>query len=136
MQSVHKSIAELTSAFFSAFTNGGGTAPVDSLYEICLPEALIVNATGEMPAVYNLREFVEPRRTLLESGALTDFREYEVSGSTELHGRIAHRISRYEKAWIEGGLKMQGAGTKFFSFVLTPQGWRIASVLWHDGASP
>jgi len=127
-------IVELTSAFYSAFTNSLGLAPVDVLYDICLPEALIVNATSEIPAVYNLREFIEPRRTLLQSGALTDFREYEVSGESELHGRIANRISRYQKSWIERGLQMRGAGTKIFSFVLMPQGWRIASVLWYDAS--
>lgn len=132
MQTLHESIAALASAFYSAFTNSGGTARVDTLYDVCLPEAVIVNATNEMPVVYNLREFVEPRRTLLESGVLTDFREFEISGQTEVDGRIAQRLSRYEKAWIERGLQMRGAGTKVFSCVLTPQGWKIASVLWRD----
>lgn len=132
MQSVHERISELTSAFYSAFTNADGPAPVDTLYDLCLSQALIVNATNETPAIYNLREFVEPRRALLQSGVLTDFREYEVSGTTELHGRIARRTSTYEKTWSERGLQRRGAGTKLFSFVLTPQGWKIASVLWHD----
>ncbi len=132
MQSIDESIAGLTAAFFSAFTNNGGSAPVDILYDVCLPEALIVNATTEVPVVYNLRDFVEPRRTLLASGVLTDFREYEVSESTEVYGRIAQRTSRYEKTWIEGDSQMHGAGTKLFSFVLTPLGWKIACVLWHD----
>jgi hypothetical protein len=105
---------------------------VDILYEIRLPEALIVNATNEKPVIYNLREFVEPRRALLESGAFSDFREYEVSAETDLYGRIAQRMSRYEKTWIERGVQMHGSGTKMFSFVLLPQGWRIASVLWQD----
>ncbi len=131
-QSVHEKIAEITSAFYSAFTNKDGPAPVDSLYDICLPEALILNATSDVPAVYNLRAFVEPRRARLGSGALTDFHEYEVSGDTGIFGRIAHRVSRYEKAWLEHGLQKQGAGTKIFSLVLTPNGWRIASALWND----
>jgi len=125
-------IDEITATFFAAFTNAGGPAPVDTLYEICLPQALIVNATNEEPAIYGLREFVEPRRELLRSGRLTDFREYEVSGETEIHGRIARRSSRYEKSWNEGSSAMRGAGTKVFSFVQLPEGWKIASVVWHD----
>lgn len=125
-------IAEVTSAFFSAFTNAGGSAPVDGLYDICLPEALLVNATNTPPAIYSLALFVEPRRTLLASGSLTEFREYEVVGDTVLCGRIAHRTSRYEKTWIENGQRMVGGGTKILSFILTRQGWKIASVLWHD----
>ena len=96
---------------------------------------MIVNATNDEPAIYSLREFVEPRRTLLKNGRLSGFREYELSGETALLGHIVQRTSRYEKVWIERGLQMRGGGTKIFSFVQTPQGWRIASVLWHDGAT-
>lgn len=134
MQSAHESIGALTAAFFSAFTNSDGPAPVDRLYETCLPEALIVNATAETPIVYTLREFIEPRRALLASGTLTDFREYEISGDTNVAGRIAYRMTRYEKTWAEAGVPKHGAGTKIFSFVLVPGGWKIASVLWYDDA--
>lgn len=133
--SVHESLARITSVFYSAFTNSDGHAPIDSLYEICLREAVIVNATNEPPAIYSLREFVEPRRKLLASGTLSDFRECEVSSEIDFHGRIAQRISRYEKAWTERGTHMRGTGTKLFSFVQMRQGWRIASVLWHDDAT-
>lgn len=136
MQFDLEAIHEITSAFFAAFTNGDGPAPVDSLYALCLPEALIVNATNEEPAIYRLREFIEPRRTLLASGALTNFREYETSGETDIYGRIARRTSRYEKAWTELGVQMHGAGTKIFSFVSTAGGWRIASALWYDDVVP
>lgn len=129
---MNETIAELTAAFYSAFTNSGSPAPVDKIYAICLPEAVIANATTETPAIYNLRDFVEPRRELLGSGRLTDFSEWEISEETTVQGRIACRFSRYEKAWIESGAQMRGAGTKIFSFVLTTQGWKIASVLWHD----
>lgn len=135
MQVIHETICELTAAFYSAFTNIDGPAAVDVLYEICIPQALVINATGEVPAIYDLRAFIEPRRDLLASGALTAFREYEVAGSTEVFGSIAHRQSRYKKTWIDRGSHMEGSGTKIFSFVHMPQGWRIASVLWYDGVS-
>ena len=125
-------IDELATRFFAAFGNGDGPAPVDTLYEICLPEAVIANATSDVPAVYSLEEFVEPRRELLASGRLVDFREYEVSAETAVHGPIAQRTSRYEKTWLENGQRKHGAGIKVVSFLLTPEGWKIASVLWHD----
>lgn len=133
MEPSHEPIAEITASFYAAFTNVDGSAPVDVLYDLCLPQALIVNATNETPAVYTLAEFVEPRRTLLSSGTLTSFEEHEVSAQTDLEGRIARRASRYEKTWIESGTPQRGAGWKMFSFVLTPAGWKIASVLWRDG---
>ena len=125
-------INDIAAEFFAAFSNANGTAPVDSLYEICLPEAVIVNVTNTEPAIYSLEQFVEPRRALLNSGSLIGFREYEVTSDTAVHGPIAQRTSRYEKSWTENGEERHGSGTKVFSFVLTPEGWKIASVLWHD----
>lgn len=132
MESAHEAIADITASFYAAFTNVDGPAPVDVLYELCLPQALIVNATNETPTVYTLAEFVEPRRDLLSSGTLIAFQEREVSERTDLEGRIARRSSRYEKTWIEGETQNRGAGTKMFSFVVTPAGWKIASVIWCD----
>lgn len=129
-------IEKVVAAFFAAFSNANGSAPVDTLYEICLPKAVIVNVTNTEPAIYSLEQFIEPRRTLLSSGSLIDFREYEVSAETAVHGPIAQRTSRYEKSWTENGVSKHGAGTKVFSFVLTPRGWKIASVLWHDRPDP
>lgn len=125
-------IDEVATRFFAAFGNGAGPAPVDTLYEICLPEAVIVNATADVPSVYSLEQFVEPRRELLGSGRLVDFREYEVSAETAVHGPVAQRTSRYEKTWREDGIEKRGSGIKLISFLSTPEGWKIASVLWHD----
>lgn len=129
-----QAIGELVAAFFAAFTNEGGSAPVDTLYDLCLPGAAIVTTNGDEPAAYTLPEFVEPRRALLASGEFTDFREYETSGETTIRGHLAQRISRYEKSWHLRGVPVQGAGTKMFSFVHTPQGWKIASLMWQDDA--
>lgn len=125
-------IDETVAIFFAAFSNVDGPAPVDSLYDICLAEAVIVNATNRSPAIYSLEQFVEPRRALLSSGTLVGFREYEISSETSVHDRIANRISRYEKTWTEDGVRKQGAGMKILSLLLTAEGWKITSVLWQD----
>ena len=127
-----EAIGEVTATFFAAFTNAYGPAPIDTLYDVCLPETVVVNATKEPPQVYGLRSFVESRRSLLSSGTLTAFREFEVSGDTVVLERIAYRTGAYEKTWTERGQRMHGGGKKIISFVLTAQGWKIASVLWYD----
>ncbi|HEY5425836.1 MAG TPA: hypothetical protein VIJ77_04725 [Candidatus Tumulicola sp.] len=38
---------------------------------------------------------MEPRRTLLASGTLVDFREWEPSGQTDILGNIAQRAGTY-----------------------------------------
>ena len=132
MESSHTAVDQVISRFYSAFSNVDGAAPVDSLYEICLPEAVIVNATNEAPAIYSVREFAEPRRRLLASDALVNFRAFEISGDTDVHERIARRTSHYEKTWLESGTQKTGRGTKMFSLILMPSGWKIASVVWRD----
>lgn len=126
-------IDALTSAFFRAFTNDGGTAPnIDGLYELFIPQAVIVNNVKGSTQVYDVRGFIEPRREILTNGSLTDFREWEVSERTEIFANIAHRFSRYEKSWMAGGQPHAGAGAKSIQFARTPAGWKIAALIWDD----
>lgn len=133
MQADKHAIDEVTAAFFNAFTNRGGAQPdVDVLYRLFIPEAVIVKTVGGSPVVYDVASFVEPRRTILTDGSLTDFREEETSEQTEVFGNIAQRFSRYSKSWVVSGERFAGAGTKSINFVRTPAGWKIASLVWDD----
>ncbi len=128
-----RDIGALVDAFFDAFTNRGGTAAnVDSLYGAFLPEAVIVKNAGARPVTYDVRGFIEPRRELLNGGSVADFREWEISGRTEIFGNIAQRFSRYAKSWIEDGEAHSGSGAKAMHFVRTAAGWKIASLVWDD----
>lgn len=127
------SIDDLTSAFFDAFTMRGAEAPnIDTLYELFLPSATIVKTVGGVPEVYDVRGFVEPRRALLASGAIQEFKEWESSARTDTFGNIAQRFSRYEKSWRESGVTKCGGGTKSIQFVRTAVGWKIAALVWDD----
>ena len=126
-------IDEATAQFFSAFTNGGGVATdVDCLFELFIPQAIIVKNTGDAPEVYDVAGFIEPRRALLNGGSLVDFSEWETSEKTEIFGNIAHRFSTYQKSWSASGKVVTGAGAKTMQFVRTATGWRIAALAWDD----
>jgi ribosomal-protein-serine acetyltransferase len=126
-------IDELTRAFFGALTNMGGAAPnLDVLYELLLPEAIIIKNIKAVPVVYDVNGFVEPRRTLLTDGSLVDFSEEETSERTEVFGNIAQRFSRYKKSWTSQEVSFSGSGANSFQFVRTSAGWKIASVVWDD----
>jgi ribosomal-protein-serine acetyltransferase len=128
-----RAIDELTGAFFGAFTNIGGVAPnLDVLYELLLPEAIIIKNINAMPVIYNLKGFVEPRRALLTDGSLADFSEEETSERTDIFGNIAQRFSCYKKSWTAQETTFSGSGTNSFQFVRTLAGWKIASVIWDD----
>lgn len=122
-------------AFFDAFTNGeGAPSDIDRLYRLFLPECVIVGVAGGAAKIYDLTGFVEPRRTILSDGTLTDFREEELSEQTTILGNIAQRTSRYGKSWVAGGRPHTGAGVKSLQFVRMPEGWKIAALVWEDDA--
>jgi RimJ/RimL family protein N-acetyltransferase len=126
-------ISRLVATFFDAFTTGPDVdARLDALRTLLLPQAVIVRSSGVEPAVYDVDGFIEPRRTLLTGGALQEFREWEVSGRTELSGGIAQRFSDYAKAGVQDGSAFSAHGTKTLQLVRTTAGWRISAVAWTD----
>lgn len=125
-------IAEVVGTFFEAFTSGPDIeARLDGLRQVLLPEALIVRTCG-LPMSYDVDGFIAPRRELLTGGRVTGFREWEVDGTTEVYGDIAHHWCTYAKEWVEDGEPMTGAGAKSIQLVRTPAGWRISALVWDD----
>jgi hypothetical protein len=126
-------IAEIVRSFFAAFTSGADCAArLDALRQVFLPEAVIVRTCGGVPAVYTVESFIEPRRELLSNGTLTDFREWELSGRTEIFGDIAQHFCSYAKAGVQHGVSFTGQGMKTLQFVRTLAGWRISAAAWDD----
>jgi hypothetical protein len=125
-------IDEVVRTFFAAFTSGPDVeARLDGLRELLLPEALIVRTCGAA-TTYDVDGFIEPRRELLTSGRITDFHEWELDGTTEVWGDVAHRWCTYAKEWVEAGEQVTGRGTKTIQLVRTGTAWRISAVAWDD----
>jgi hypothetical protein len=126
-------IADIVRTFFAAFTSGADSpARLDALRQVFLPEAVIVRTCSGAPTVYGVDSFIAPRRELLSNGSLTGFREWELSGHTELFGDIAQHFCRYAKAGVRDGVPFTGRGVKTLQFVRTPAGWRISAAAWDD----
>ena len=126
-------IADIVRAFFAAFTSGPDSAArLDALRQAFLPEAVIVRACGGEPAVYGVDSFIAPRQALLSGGALVDFREWELSGRTELFGDIAQHLCSYAKSGVQDGTPFSARGMKTLQFVRTSAGWRISAAAWDD----
>lgn len=127
-----RQIEEVVRTFFAAFTSGPDIEQrLDGLRELLLPEALIVRTCG-VPATYDVDSFIEPRRDLLTSGRVTDFREWELDGTTEVYGDIAQHWCTYAKEWVEDGEQVTGLGAKAVQLVRSESGWRISSMVWDD----
>jgi len=126
-------IAGIVRTFFDAFTSGTAcTARLDALRQVFLPEAVIIRTCGGEPAVYGVDSFIVPRQELLSRGTLTDFREWEISGNTEVFGDIAVHFCSYAKAGVQDGTPFTGRGMKTLQFVRTSAGWRISAAAWDD----
>lgn len=126
-------IDRLTRRFFDSFsTTNGRVPPLDSVAELCLPQALIIRKAGLTEEIYNLETFIAPRKKLLSDGTLTEFEETETEEQTTVSGTIAQRSSVYRKQGILNHRAFEQKGRKLFQFIKTLQGWKISSVVWQD----
>ncbi|MEU8004268.1 DUF4440 domain-containing protein [Catellatospora sp. NPDC049111] len=126
-------IAEIVRVFFAAFVSGpDGTTRLDALRGLFLPGAVIVKTCGGEPTVYDVDGFIAPRQALLAGGTLTDFREWELSGRTEVFGDIAQHFCSYAKSGVQDGTAFTGRGMKTMQFARTCAGWRISAAAWDD----
>ncbi|HEY8298791.1 MAG TPA: hypothetical protein VIG32_12310 [Candidatus Baltobacteraceae bacterium] len=126
-------IDRLSQRFYSLFTNRGGTTPnVAGIHELFIPEGVIVKTCGEIPAVYDLTGFIEPRERLLRDGELVDFEEEEIRERTSIMGYVAQRFSVYRKSGILRGEPFEGRGIKTMQFVRTHGSWKLSAVAWDD----
>jgi len=123
----------LIQQFFSLFNNKITASPdLDAIYNLCLPEAIIIKKNGLEESIYDLGSFITPRQQILSDGTLTDFEEFEISHETTVFQHIAQRHSKYQKKGVSEGKEFTGSGTKFFHLLKTSQGWKISSVIWED----
>jgi hypothetical protein len=126
-------IDALVARLYAAFrTRDGAVAPVDTLREVFLPDAVIVKAVGSVPEVFDVSRFIETRRAILSDGALVDFDEWELDARSERHGHVVHRWSLYRKVGTKDGVAFDVYGAKSLQCVSTPDGWRIVSLAWDD----
>ena len=126
-------IDNITKQFFDIFNNTNQRQPDWTiLNKICIAEIIIIKKTSLTQTIYDLASFVEPRKTILTNGTLTNFRETELDEETKIVGHIAQRHSKYQKTGNLNGTHFVENGTKLFQFIKTINGWKINSLVWED----
>jgi hypothetical protein len=126
-------IDQLATRFYSLFTNRDGASPnVAGIHDLFIAEGVIVKTCGELPVVYDLKGFIEPRERLLRDGELAEFGEEEVWERTSIMGYVAQRFSVYRKSGILRGEPFEGRGIKTMQFVRTNGAWKMSAVAWDD----
>jgi hypothetical protein len=90
---VKSELDRLTAEFFRAVSfEAGEIPPFENIYALFIESGLLIKNVGATPEVCSLRQFIEPRQAMLNSGELTRFREEELSETTQIFGNVAHRF--------------------------------------------
>jgi hypothetical protein len=126
-------IDNIVKVFFSIFTNTNNKQPNwSTIYKVCIPETMIIKKREDSELIYDLKNFIEPRKKILTDGTLTDFEERETEEETRIMGNIAQRFSKYQKSGYLNGTYFKEYGNKFFQFIKTNNEWKITSLIWED----
>jgi hypothetical protein len=125
-------LAALTAAFFDAVSFEPGERPTyGAIGDLFIDRGLLIKSIGE-PDIARVDEFIAPRQALVDSGELTAFEERELAHITEVFGNVAHRMSTYSKAGVQGGVRFEARGVISTQFVFTPNGWKMSAMAWDD----
>ena len=93
---------------------------------------LEISGSSELPEISSVDDFIASRQQMVDSGALTSFKEVETAETTEVFGNVAHRFSTYEKRGTMHGEAIEGGGLISTQFIRTPRGWKMSSMAWDD----
>jgi len=122
----------LMDAFFRAVSFDAGERPAYQISTLFIEMGLLIKNSSATPEISSVAQFIEPRLALVSSGALTSFRELELSAITECFGNVAHRFSLYTKFGTLNGAPFEGRGMISTQFIMTPAGWKISVMAWDD----
>ena len=126
-------LGALTHQFLAAVSFEQGERPrYDTIRDLLIGEGLLIKNSADAPEIAGVDAFIQSRQQVLDSGALTSFREVEIADVTEAFGNVAHRFSTYDKRGTMDGSEFAARGAISTQFIRTPNGWRISSMAWDD----
>jgi hypothetical protein len=121
---------ELMAAFLAAVSFKAGERPdYDRIRALFIERGVLISQRGEVTGV---DAFIAPRQATVDSGALTEFEETELTAVTEEFGNVAHRFSGYAKRGVLNGEPFSTRGVISTQFVRTEHGWRMTAMAWDD----
>lgn len=133
ISAVKVELDRLSVEFFRAVSFETGERPAyENIHTLFIEPGLLIKNTGSTPEVSTISQFIEPRLTLILSGELTRFREWELQETTQIFGNVAHRFSTYAKSGCMKGVPFEARGMISTQFVRTPAGWKMSAMAWDD----
>lgn len=128
-----REIDRLMTAFFGAVSFDAGEEPqYDKIYGLFIESGLLIKNSAATPDVSSVAQFIAPRQATVRLGALTSFRETELSETTQIFGNVAQRFSAYAKSGTQDGVPFAARGMIATQFISTSAGWKISAMAWDD----
>ncbi len=93
---------------------------------------ILINNTFNKPISFTAESFVKAMESQVADGAMEQFMQRELHASTEIFGKVAHRISVYEYNFADHEMPKLPRGINFIQFVQIEGHWRILSMAWSD----
>ena len=130
---VNAELDRIAAAFFRAVSFETGEAPpYDNIHALFIESGLLIKNSAATPEISGVRQFIVPRQALVRAGELTRFSEVELSETTQVFGKVAHRFSAYAKSGTLKGTTFEARGMISTQFILTPAGWKMSAMAWDD----
>ena len=111
LTAVKSELDRLTAEFFCAVSfEPDETPPYENIRTLFVEAGLLIKNSATTPEISIVRQFLEPRQAMVAAGELTQFRELELSETTEIFGNVAHRFSAYVKSGTLKGVRFEARG--------------------------
>jgi len=124
---------ELMAAFLASVSFDARQRPdYEHIRALFIARGLLIKNVEGLTEICGVDEFMAPRLELVDSGALTQFRETEEAATTSIFGTVGHRWSSYSKSGVLNDEAFDARGIILTQFVETSEGWRISSMTWDD----
>lgn len=123
----------LTKNFYQGVSFDRSTPPDFTALKILFyGTGMLINNTFSKPITFSAESFVKAMESQAADGAVEQFMQREIHSSTELFGKVAHRISVYEYNYSDHVMAKLPRGINFIQFVQIEGHWRILSMAWAD----
>ena len=128
-----KEIDSITRELYASICFKTGEQPnLKKLKHLFIPEGKLINNNGDTPLIMTIDRFIATFQKQLSDGAITSFYEGELSGRTDIFGKIAHRFSVYEAKFDLNSEEPFCIGINSIQFIKTGNSWRVSSMVWND----
>ena len=126
-------IDQLTTEFYDNISFENGLIPdIDSLQSIFHGDGLLINNSDKQMILYTAESLVQELESKVALGETNQFNQHEIYSRTELFGKIAQRISVYERSFSDYQQDQMIRGINFIQYVLIDESWKITSMVWND----